>query len=262
MDILVCVKQVPDDFVEVHLDPAKQLPATADIERVANAFDTYAVELAVRYCEANGGTVTAACIGPESAKNTLKNLIAVGVNKAYLFDDAGLTEGDESSTAAYLAQVVKACEEKSGLNYSLILCGKESTDEISGQIGAIMSEKMGLPFVSSVIEVLPNGEGLIAKQETAEGIATYETSSPAIYTIAKPGYDPRYPSIKSKMAARKAEIPVLSAAEAGLSAVAPIVTCVSYSEPAKREAGLLIQEKVAADAIAKAMAAMKQDKVL
>ena len=157
MDILVCVKQVPDDFVEVRLDPATQLPATAEIERVANAFDTYAVELAVRYCEANGGTVTAACIGGESAKNTLKNLIAVGVNKAYLFNDEGLAAGDESAKAGYLAQVIKTCEEKSGTTYGLILCGKESTDEISGQVGAILAEKTGLPFVSSVIEVAPNG---------------------------------------------------------------------------------------------------------
>ena len=262
MDILVCVKQVPDDFVEVRLDAATQLPATAEIERVANAFDTYAVELAVRYCEANGGTVTAACIGPESAKNTLKNLIAVGVSKAYLFDDAGLTDCDEAGTASYLAQVVKTCEAQSGVSYGLILCGKESTDEISGQVGAVLAEKMGLPFVSSVIEVLPNGEGLIAKQETEEGIATYETASPAIYTIAKPSYDPRYPSIKSKMAARKAVIPTVTAAEAGITAVAPVVTCTSYTEPPKREAGLLIQEKVAADAVAKAIAAMKQDKAL
>ncbi len=262
MDILVCVKQVPDDFVEVRLDPATQLPATAEIERVANAFDTYAVELAVRYCEANGGTVTAACIGGESAKNTLKNLIAVGVNKAYLFNDEGLATGDESAKAGYLAQVIKTCEEKSGTTYGLILCGKESTDEISGQVGAILAEKTGLPFVSSVIEVAPNGDGLIAKQETEDGIATYETASPALFTIAKPGYDPRYPSIKSKMAARKAEIPVLSAADAGLTAAERIVTVTSYTEPPKREAGLLIQEKVAADAVAKAIAAMKQDKAL
>lgn len=262
MEILVCVKQVPDDFVEVHLDPATQTPATAEIERVANAFDTYAVELAVRYCEANGGSVTAACMGPESAKNTLKNLIAVGVNKAYLFSDQILENGDDGVIAGYLAQVVKTCEEKNGAPFGMILCGKESTDEISSQVGAMLAEKLAVPFVSSVIEVGPNGDGLSAKQETEEGIATYETASPALFTIAKPGYDPRYPSIKSKMAARKVEIPVLSAADAGITAGTPVVTCTAYTAPPKREAGLLIQEKTAEEAVAKAMAAMKQDNAL
>ena len=67
MNILVCVKQVPDDYAQIHLDPATGLPATAGADKVANAFDTYALELAARYCETNGGEVTVACIGPESA---------------------------------------------------------------------------------------------------------------------------------------------------------------------------------------------------
>lgn len=261
MDILVCVKQVPDDYAQIRLDPATQLPALSGVEVVNNAFDTYALELAVRYCEANGGTVTVATIGPESAQSGLKNLLAVGAGKAYLFtpDEADV---DEAGMAAYLSQVVRKCEDLNGAPFGLILCGKESTDEISSQVGAMLAETMGLPFVSSVIELSPNGDDLTAKQETEDGYVLYETASPAVCTIAKPGYDPRYPNIKSKMAARKATIPTCSAAEAGMVAQPRRVNCVGYTQPEQRQAGVVINVPDAAEAVAQALAAMAAAKVL
>ncbi len=262
MEILIFVKQVPDDGIEVHLDPAAGTPDTAKIDKIANAFDTYALELAARYVEANGGNVTVAAIGPDGTDSMLKNLIAVGAKKAYLFKDPSFEQGDEASTANRLAQLVKKCEAENGAPYDLILCGKESTDEISGQVGARLAEELSLPFVSSVIEITPDGDKLIAKQETDEGYIKFETAMPAVYTIAKPGYDPRYPNIKAKMAARKAVIPTFSAADAGVSEAPCYVECVSYTEPPKREAGLKIQEKEVADTVAKAMEILIKDKVL
>lgn len=262
MDILVCVKQVPDDYAEIHLDPATGLPAAEAAEKVANAFDTYALELATRYCEANGGEVTVACIGPEGVSSMMKNLLAVGAKKAYVFDQTGLEGADEAVTAAYLASIVKKCQELSGQAYGLILCGKESTDEISGQVGARLAEKLGLGFVSSVVEVEPNGDSLAAKQETEDGYIKFAVNTPAVLTIAKPAYDPRYPNIKAKMAARKAVIPVISAADAGIEKAVNLASCVGYSEPPKRNAGVKIQEKEAADAVSKAMSILLQDKVL
>ena len=262
MEILIFVKQVPDDGVEVRLDPATGTPATAAIDKVANAFDTYALELAARYTEANGGSVTVCAMGPAGTESTLKNLIAVGAKKAYLVSDPSLEGGDEAAVAARLAQLVKKCEAENGAAYDLILCGKESTDEISGQVGARLAEELKLPFVSSVIEVTPDGDGLLAKQETEEGFIRFRTSTPAVYTIAKPGYDPRYPNIRAKMAARKAVIPTFSAADAGLTQVPCYVECLGYTEPPKREAGLKVQEKEAADTVAKAMEILIRDKVL
>ncbi len=256
MDILVCVKQVPDDNVEIHLDG--NVPGTVNVEKVANAFDTYALELATRYTEANGGEVTVACIGPKTADSMMKNLLAVGAKKAYLFNDEALEAGDEAATAAKLAQMIKMTEAEAGTSYGLILCGKESTDEISGQVGARLAEALGLAFVSSVIEVEPAGDKLLLKQETEEGYIKYEASSPAVCTIAKPGYDPRYPNIKAKMAARKAVIPVIE----GIENAASYVKNVAYVEPAKRAAGTKIVEKEAADAVSKAMAQLKADQVL
>lgn len=261
MDILVFVKQVPDDSTEIHLDAAG-VPALKEIEKVTNAFDTYALELAARYAEANGGEVTVAAIGTEDCTSMMKNLLAVGAKKAYLFKDEVFAGADEGATAAYLAKVVKKCEEENGKPYGLILCGKESTDEISGQVGARLAELLGTGFVSNVIEAEPQDENLVAKQETEEGYIRYEVAQPAVFTIAKPAYDPRYPNIKAKLAARKAVVPVFGAADAEVSKEEALVTLKNYSEPPKRSAGIRIKEKEAAEAVRKAMEKMLQDKAL
>ena len=262
MDILVCVKQVPDDYAEIRLDPASGKPAVAAVDKVANAFDTYALEMAVRYCEANGGEVTVAAIGPAAADSMMKNLLAVGAKKAYLFSDPVMENGDEAAVAAWLTKVIAKCEAENGKPYGAILCGKESTDEISSQVAARLSELMGVGFVSSVIEIVPQEDKLLAKQETEDGYIQYETSVPAVFSVAKPGYDPRYPSIKSKLAARKAKIPVFSAADAGIEAVEAKAVCVGYQEPPKRSAGVKIQEKEAVDSVSKAMEMLLADKML
>ena len=257
MNILICVKQVPDDYAQVRLDQASGTPDTAEIEIVNNAFDTYALELAARYCETHGGTVTVATVGPESAQSGLKNLLAVGANKAYLFTP-NESVVDESGVAAYLSQVVKQCEQLNGEPFDLILCGKESTDEISSQVGAMLAETMGLPFVSSVVEVMPVEGGLRARQENEDSSTWYEMPLPAVFTIAKPDYDPRYPTIKNKMAARKAVIPTYS----GLTAQPCRVVCTGYAEPPARQSGVLIQAADGAEAAAKAVAMMADAKVL
>ena len=255
MNILVCVKQVPDDYAEIRLG-ADGKPATAGVDIVNNAFDTYALELAVRFCEANGGSVTAVTIGSDSAQSGLKNLLAVGANKAYLCTAAG--DADERGTAARLAQAVELCQEQDGVTYDMILCGKESTDEIGSQVGAMLAERLGAAFVSSVVEAESSNGGLKVRQETEEGGVIYETATPAVLTIAKPAYDPRYPNIKTKMAARKATIPMLA-----LTVEEPaLVSCTGYSEPPKRQAGTVIQEKEAAEAVKKAVAMMAEANVL
>lgn len=263
MNILVCVKQVPDDFVKVGLN-AEGVPAVEGIEKVVNAFDTYAVEMAVRFCEAHGGKVTVVSIGEEgTVRPSLVQMIAVGAKQAYILKPAA-GNGDEGVTASSLADAVKQCEKAEGEPFDLILCGKESTDEISSQVGAMLAEKMGLGFVSSVIGIEPAAAGaedgtIEVKQETEDGFARYEMKVPAVLTVAKPDYDPRYPTLKSKMAARKAQIPSMEPQD---ETAKPCVACVAYAEPPKREAGVKIQEKEAAEAVAKAMAMMIQDKVL
>lgn len=262
MDILVCVKQVPDDYVEVRLDPVTGKPSVKDVDKVANAFDTYALEMAVRHCEAHGGSVSVAAIGPKSTDNILKNLLAIGASKAYLFTDSVMEDGDEAAVAAWLAKIIRKCEAENGALYGLVLCGKESTDEISGQVGARLSEILNVGFVSSVVEFDGDENGFTAKQETEDGYIRYETASPAVFTVAKPAYDPRFPTIKSKLASRKIKIPVFTAADAGVESVPAKAVCVCYQEQVKRSAGVMIQEAEPMDTVTRALELLRADKML
>ena len=101
MEILVCIKQVPDDSVEIKLNRDTNKPAIENVTPVVNAFDTYALEMAARFKEANGGEITVISIGSEKAKDSLKNCLAVGANKAFLVSDAELKELDTLSTKRF-----------------------------------------------------------------------------------------------------------------------------------------------------------------
>ncbi|MGI5932042.1 MAG: electron transfer flavoprotein subunit beta/FixA family protein [Eubacterium sp.] len=257
MEILVCIKQVPDDSIEIHLDPATNTPDLSKADPQASAFDTYALELAVRYVEAHEGTVTVVSVGPEENNTSLKSCLAVGAKKAYLINDAELAGADSNVVAEAIAQAIPQMEEANGAKFDLILVGKESTDYIDGEVGGILAEKLGLPYVSNIVEVNPVDAGVQSKKETDEGYQIVESALPAIMTVSKPDYDPRYPTIKSKLAARKAEVPVIAAAASEAK-----VEYLGYKEPAKKAAGIKIQEEEDATAVSKAIETMLAAKAL
>ena len=261
MNILLCVKQVPDDSIEIHLDNKTNKPNLNGVSLVANAFDTYALELAVRFMEANGGNVSVLTVGADDALNTLKNCLSVGAKEAFSVKDDLYADLDGIGTAYVLADAIHKIEKDKGEKFDLILCGKESTDEITGQVGAILSEKLGTSFVSSAIEINLKDAGLVVHQESEEGYNVVSLESPAVVTVSKPDYDPRYPSIRTKMASRKAIIPTYSAAEIGEVKQAK-VRCIEYVAPPKKEAGIKIQEKDVLLAVTAAIEQMKKDKTI
>ena len=266
MDILVFIKQVPDDSVEVNLDETTGKPAIDGITPVVNAFDTYALEMAARFKETNGGSVTVACVGPEQVKDSLKSCLAVGADKAYQITDSAFDGSDTLSTSYLLSCIVPKIEEMTGSKFDLIFCGKETTDSSTGQVGPQLAEQMGLPLVTNVIAVEPLDAGVSIKQETEEGYHIIEASTPCVVTITRPNYDPRYPTMKSKLAARKMPIPVLTTSELLIdtskvgAANSPTKVVRTFSPP-KKEAGVKIQEKTAEEAVAKAMELMTEAKV-
>ena len=127
MKIVVCVKQVPDDSVKIGLN-ASGAPAVDGVTMVANAFDTYALEMATRLKEANEGTITVVSIGSEKAKDALKSCLAVGASKAYLVSEDGLGEMDSLTTGYVLSKAVAKIEELNGSKFDIVFCGKETTD--------------------------------------------------------------------------------------------------------------------------------------
>ncbi len=257
VELLVCVKQVPDDAVAVTLDENGEAKLDG-ITHVVNAFDTYALEMAARFTEANGGSVTVLSIGDEETlPPLLRGCLAVGPQHAYAVKAPA--SGSPLSWGYALGQ---AADKLAEAPFDVIFCGCESTDTANGQLGIELAEQLGLPVIPNIRELSPSGNGgIVAKQETEEGYRVIEAPCPCVVTVVKPGYEPRYPSIKSKLAARKMPVNVLSLEDAGADAEkagAEHVRRTSLIAPPKRQGGVKLQEKDAADNVAQAMALLTE----
>lgn len=256
MNILVFIKEVPDDSVAVSVQGDRA--AISDITPVVNAFDTYSLEMAVRLKEANEESqVVVVSIGNEEVKNSLKNCLAVGADKAYLVKNDDYRKLDAKAITEILMGAKEKLEAELGA-FDVICFGKETTDAEASQVGVYFANKSDLGVVTSVIAMEKDGDKLVTKQEIDGGYRLVETILPSIVTIAKPDYEPRYPTIKSKMAARRQKIDDFEV-EATSS---PILEEVKDFEPKKREAGVKIQEEEVEDTVAKAISLMLEQKVL
>ncbi len=256
MNILVFIKEVPDDSVAVSVKDNK-----ADIENitpVVNAFDTYSLEMAVRLKEANEDSqVVVVSIGNEEVKNSLKNCLAVGADKAYLLKNDDYKKLDAKAITEILMGAKEKLEAELGA-FDVICFGKETTDAEASQVGVYFANKSDLGVVTSVIAMEHDGDKLVSKQEIDGGYREVEAKLPSVVTIAKPDYEPRYPTIKSKMAARRQKIEDFEVE----STSSQILEEIKDFEPKKREAGVKIQEEEVEDTVAKAISLMVEQKVL
>ena len=256
MNILVFIKEVPDDSVAVSVQGDRA--AISDITPIVNAFDTYSLEMAVRLKEANEESqVVVVSIGNEEVKNSLKNCLAVGADKAYLVKNDDYRKLDAKAITEILMGAKEKLEAELGA-FDVICFGKETTDAEASQVGVYFANKSNLGVVTSVIAMDKDGDKLVTKQEIDGGYRLVEMILPSVVTIAKPDYEPRYPTIKSKMAARRQKIDDFEV-EATSS---PILEEVKDFEPKKREAGVKIQEEEVEDTVAKAISLMLEQKVL
>ena len=253
MEILVCIKQVPDDSEDIRLDNVDK------VTRVVNAFDTYALEMAARCKEAHGGSVTVATIGDDSAVTELKSCLAVGAQKAFLIKDPAFAGYDSTAKAKILSKAIAKIEEANGAKFDIIFCGKEATDFAKGMVGIQLASELGVGVTTDVVAVNPVDGGVSVKQETETGYNMVEMATPCVVTIQKPDYDPRYPTIKSKMAARKATI---NEVEVAVDDAGSLTKVLKLYEPPKKQAGIKIQEETVADSTIRAVAIMAEAKVL
>lgn len=256
MNILVFIKEVPDDSVAVSVQGDRA--AISDITPVVNAFDTYSLEMAVRLKEANEESqVVVVSIGNEEVKNSLKNCLAVGADKAYLVKNDDYRKLDAKAITEILMGAKEKLEAELGA-FDVICFGKETTDAEASQVGVYFANKSDLGLVTSVIEINKEGEKLISKQEIDGGYRQVETKMPCALTISKPNYEPRYPTIKSKMAARRQKIEDIEVA-VNLDL---ILEEIKDFEPEKRKAGIKINEEDLEVSVKKAITLMKEQKVL
>ncbi|MCE5254560.1 MAG: electron transfer flavoprotein subunit beta/FixA family protein [Actinomycetia bacterium] len=240
MNIAVCVKQVIDTEAEKRLDPATWR-LDRNVTCILNPYDEYAVEEALRIKEAHGGEVTAVCMGPQKAEDAVRKSLAMGVDSAVLVVDEALTGSDVQATAYVLAEALK------GIQWDLVIFGVRSTDGETGCVPAAVAERLGVPLLSTLAKVEVQGSSVAVHRETEQGYVSYECPLPAVLSVIKGINEPRYPSMKGIMGAKKKPLDVkdasalgLDTAQVGLSGSKTKVLSARIPEP--RKAGVKIED--------------------
>jgi len=209
MNILVCVKQVPDT-TEIRIDPVSNTLIREGVPSIVNPFDGYALEAAARIKDRHPDTrIVVMSMGPEQAKSALKECLAIAADKAYLVSGRMFGGSDTLATSYILSQAVKKIQEKEAVHFDAIFCGKQAIDGDTAQVGPEIAEHLNYPQVTYGLEAEADGNLLKVKKETEDGAMIVGVRMPCVVTFTKPAFDPRYPTIKRKMAANRAEIPTL-----------------------------------------------------
>lgn len=208
MNILVCVKQVPDT-TEIKIDPEKNTLIRDGVPSILNPFDGYALEAAARIRDGAADTrITAVSMGPPQAIAVLREALAMAADKAYLVSGRAFGGSDTLATSYILSQAVRKIQETEG-TFDAIFCGKQAVDGDTAQVGPELAEHLGLPQVTCGLEAEWDGGALKVRREVDEGVQVVGVKLPCLVTFTKPAWDPRYPTIQRKMAAKRAQIPVL-----------------------------------------------------
>jgi electron transfer flavoprotein beta subunit len=211
MNMVVCIKQVPGT-TEIKIDPDTNTLVREGVPGIINPFDCYALEEAVRLRERCGGKVTAISMGPPQAEEALRETISLGADEAILLSDRAFAGSDTWATSYVLSRAMCKIAD-----YGVIICGRQTLDGDTGQVGPELSEMLGIPFVAYVSKVEEIRDGYIRVQRMVEeGYETIETSLPAVITVVKEINVPRLPSLRGSMKAKTAEIPVWSADDIGV----------------------------------------------
>jgi len=213
MKIVVCLKQVPGT-TEIKIDSETNNIIRQGIKNIVNPFDTYAVEEGVRLKERHGGEVIALTMGPPQAVDALREAISVGADRAVLLSDPGFAGADTWATAYTLAQAIGRMAP-----YDLIVCGRQTIDGDTGQVGPELAEMLGLPFIAYVsrVEEIAGGR-LRVRRMVEEGYEIMDAPLPAVITVSKEINVPRLPSLRGISKARSAVIPAWDAAAIGAEA--------------------------------------------
>ncbi|MDP3480158.1 MAG: electron transfer flavoprotein subunit beta/FixA family protein [Desulfoprunum sp.] len=210
MNIIVCVKQVPD-AKDVHLDTVTNTLAREGVESIMNPYDQYALEEAVRLVEVHGGEVTVITMGPPQAEEVLRQAISCGADQAVLISDRAFAGADTWATAYTLEKAVRTIG-----TFDLILCGKQAIDGDTAQVGPGLAMRLDIPCIACVQKIRQvAGKEIVVERMMDDGYDVVETELPVLLTVVKDINEPRVPSLKGKMKAKKAQIKRMTAADIG-----------------------------------------------
>lgn len=208
MHFVVCVKQVPDT-TDIKIHPETNTLMREGVEAILNPFDAYAVEEALRLKEKLGGSITAISMGPPQADAVLREAISMGVDEGVLVSDRAFAGSDTWATSYALAMAIRKLEPA-----DIVLCGKQASDGDTAQVGPGIATHLDMPQVTYVRKIDEIDENhVVAERLLESGYEVVDCSIPCVLTVVKEINEPRLPSLKGKMAARKAEIKTMTAAD-------------------------------------------------
>ncbi|MFB4277298.1 MULTISPECIES: electron transfer flavoprotein subunit beta/FixA family protein [unclassified Nonomuraea] len=242
MNIVVCVKQVPDTATERKLRSDDNTLDRDAADGVVNELDEYAVEEALKLKEAHGGEVTVLTMGPGKATDTIRKALAMGADKAVHLSDDALHGSDALSTSYAMAQVLKK------IGFDLVILGSESTDARTGMLAAMLAERLGTPQLTLANKVEVEGTSIKVQRLADYGFDRVEASLPAVVSVVEKINEPRYPSFKGIMAAKKKPVETLAIGDASIDA-AQVGLAAAWSEvvdfaPAPpRAAGTIVKDE-------------------
>jgi electron transfer flavoprotein beta subunit len=247
MNIVVCVKQVPDTAADRTLRPADATLDRASVDGLINELDEYAIEEGLLIAEARreagaDAEVTILTMGPEKAAESIRKALSMGADKAVHLLDDGLAGSDALSTSYALAQVLKQT------GFDLVICGSESTDARMGVMASMLAERLGVPQVSLASKVEIDGEAIRVRRVSEDGYFEVESTLPAVISVVEKINEPRYPSFKGIMAAKKKPVQTLSLADAGIDPAAvglggAATEVVDFAQRPPREAGTIVKDE-------------------
>jgi electron transfer flavoprotein beta subunit len=213
VNIVVCMKQVPDTEVERALVPGDNTVDRAGVDGVINYLDEFAIEEALKISEAQGGSeVTILTMGPEKASDSIRKALSMGADRAvHLVDDA-LAGSDAVQSSLALAEALKT------VGFDLVVFGCESTDARTGLVPAMVAERLGVPQLTLASKVEVSGQEVTIRRVTDDGVATVTGGIPAVISVNEKINEPRYPTFKGIMAAKKKPVQTLTLADISLSA--------------------------------------------
>src|SRR3989442_6837721 len=255
MKILVAVKQVPDTATQVKISADPRAIDTTGITWIVSPYDEFAVEEALRVKEKRGqGEVVAVSLGPDRVKEALRSCLAMGCDRAIHVNDPAWADADTLTTARALAAVVKQESPE------LVLCGRQAIDDDMGAVTAQLAEVLGWPSAYWIMEEIVDAEGktVRAARQVEGGLEIFDLPLPAVLAAQKGLNEPRYPTLKGIMGAKKKEIKDLKASDLGLAATTPELSITALEALPPRPPGRIIPGEVK-DAVKELVRSLRED---
>jgi electron transfer flavoprotein beta subunit len=236
MNIVVLIKQVPDTYSERKLADSDHTLDRVGTDAVIDEINERSVEAALLLKEANGGEVTVVTMGPDRATEAIRKALSMGADKAVHLTDEALHGSCAVQTAKALAKVIGTVE-----GFDLVIAGNEASDGRTGAIPAMVADVLGIPALTHAQELAVDGSTVTVTRGTDDGITKLTAELPALVSTGEKLNEPRYPSFKGIMAAKKKPVTTLTLADAGIDAsevgLANALTTVEQASPKPPKSG-------------------------